>query len=313
MVLKEKQQNKKIWIAGETGMVGRAVIRRLQSENYKIIYAPHNELELTDQSQTYEWLEINKPDVIIMAAGRVGGIGANASNQAAFLQDNLSMTQNVIHGAHLADVENLIYLGSSCIYPKEAPQPIPESALLAGALEPTNEGYALAKIVGVKLCEFYSLQYNRDYKSVMPTNLYGEYDYFDVEKSHVIPALMLKIHQAKINGDEEVALWGTGKPLREFLYVEDLADALIHVLNDNGTDPIINIGSGEEISIKDLATMMSSVIGYKGDIVFDADKPNGTMRKLLNSKKINAMGWNAQTNLQDGLKKTYRWFLENVD
>ncbi|MAZ76364.1 MAG: GDP-fucose synthetase, partial [Micavibrio sp.] len=284
-----------------------------QSENYKIIYAPHNELELTDQSQTYEWLKINKPDVIIMAAGRVGGIGANASNQAAFLQDNLSMTQNVIHGAHLADVEKLIYLGSSCIYPKEALQPISENALLTGALEPTNEGYALAKIAGVKLCEFCSTQYGRNYRSVMPTNLYGEHDHFDAEKSHVIPALMLKIHQAKINGDEEVALWGTGKPLREFLYVDDLAGALIHVLNDNGTDLIINIGSGEEISIKELSALMASIIGYKGSIVFDPLKPDGTMRKLLNSKKINDMGWKAKTNLQDGLKKTYRWFLENVD
>ena len=248
-----------------------------------------------------------------MAAGRVGGIGANASNQAAFLQDNLSMTQNVIHGAHLADVEKLIYLGSSCIYPKEALQPISENALLTGALEPTNEGYALAKIAGVKLCEFCSTQYGRNYRSVMPTNLYGEHDHFDAEKSHVIPALMLKIHQAKINGDEEVALWGTGKPLREFLYVDDLAGALIHVLNDNGTDLIINIGSGEEISIKELSALMASIIGYKGSIVFDPLKPDGTMRKLLNSKKINDMGWKAKTNLQDGLKKTYRWFLENVD
>lgn len=304
-------RNNKIWVTGETGLVGRAVLRRLQSENYEIISAPHSELDLTDQNQTYNWLQQNKPDVVVMAAGRVGGIGANASNQAAFLHENLAMAQNVIHGAHLAGVEQLLYLGSSCIYPKEAPQPIPENALLTGALEPTNEGYALAKIAGVKLCEFYSTQYGRNYRSVMPTNLYGEHDHFDTEKSHVIPALMLKIHQAKINDDSEVVLWGTGDPLREFLYVDDLADALIHVLHDDGNDTIINIGSGEEISIKELSVLMASIIGYEGSIVFDADKPDGTMRKFINSEKINAMGWRVQTDIGEGLHKTYQWFLEN--
>jgi GDP-L-fucose synthase len=312
MVPKEKQQKEKLWVAGETGLVGRAVLRRLQSENYDMLSAPHSDLDLTNQAHTYGWIEKHKPDIIIMAAGRVGGIVANASNQAAFLYDNLAMAQNVIHGAHLAGIEKLIYLGSSCIYPKDAPQPISEDALLTGALEQTNEGYALAKIAGVKLCEYYSRQYGRDYKSVMPTNLYGKFDHFDAEKSHVIPALMFKIHQAKIKHDNSVILWGTGASLREFLYVDDLAEALICVLNSNDREKIINIGSGEEVSIQILAEMMSSIMGYEGNIIFDPTKPNGTVRKFLNSQKINAMGWNAQTDLRDGLTKTYQWFLENI-
>lgn len=303
--------NKKIWIAGETGLVGRAILRRLEFENVEILSASHAALDLTNQSDTCEWIERHRPDVIIMAAGKVGGIGANNKDQAAFLYKNLSMVQNVIHGSFKANVQNLIYLGSSCIYPKMAEQPIKESALLTGALEPTNEGYALAKIAGLKLCQYYNEQYGLNYISVMPTNLYGSYDYFDEDKSHVIPALILKIHQAKVQNEESVSLWGTGMPLREFLYVDDLADGLFHLLTNYSSSAPINIGSGEEISIQDLAIKIADIVGYKGRISFDASKPDGTPRKLLDSSNINNLGWCSKTPLGKGLKQTYKWFLDH--
>jgi GDP-L-fucose synthase len=304
-------EGQKIWVAGETGLVGRAVLRRLEQENCEILSAPHSVLDLTNQAQTYAWLQQHKPDVVVMVAGLVGGIGANNQNQAEFLFQNLYMAQNVIHGAFQAGVKNLLYLGSSCIYPKVAEQPIQESALLTGALEPTNEGYALAKIAGLKLCQYYHQQYDVNYISAMPTNLYGPYDHFDTEKSHVIPALILKIHQAKIEEKNSVTLWGTGKPLREFLYVDDLADGLIHILKNHSDPKPINIGSGEEISIKDLALKISKVVGYEGQIEFDEKKPDGTPRKLLDNAKINNLGWQAKTPLDKGLQQTYQWFLAN--
>lgn len=302
-------KNKKVWVAGETGLVGRSVTRALQQEKCYILSAPHEVLDLTDQRQTYDWIKKHKPDVIIMAAGKVGGIGANANNQAEFLLQNTAMAQNVIHGSFRADVNNLIYLGSSCMYPKMAEQPIKEESLLTGALEPTNEGYALAKILGFKLCQHYKAQYGVNYISVMPTNLYGPFDHFDEEVSHVIPALILKIHNEKIENKKSVKLWGTGSPLREFLYVDDLAQGLIHVLKNYEGDKPINIGSGEEISIKDLARKISSIIGCEGQIEFDATHPDGTPRKLLDSSKMNEIGWKAETPLDIGLQRTYEWFL----
>lgn len=310
MLLKDLKY-KKIWVAGETGLVGCALLRRLECENTDIISAPHRDLDLTNQTETCEWLKRHKPDVIIMAAGKVGGIRANSQNQAEFLHENLSMAQNVIHGAYKAGVENLLYLGSSCIYPKMAAQPLREEALLTGALEPTNEGYALAKILGLKLCQFYKNQYGLNYISAMPTNLYGSNDHFDAGSSHVIPAFILRIHQAKVDNEESLTLWGTGKPLREFLHVDDLADGLIHLLkNYDGSSPV-NIGSGEEISIYDLANKISNVIGYQGEIRFDPSMPDGTPRKLLDSSKINALGWQSQTPLNEGLTQTYQWFLSH--
>ncbi len=305
-------KNKRVWVAGETGLVGRAVTSRLKSENCEIISAAHDVLDLTDQRQTYDWMAKHKPDVIIMAAGKVGGIGANSQNQAEFLFQNLSMAQNVIHGAFQAGVENLLYLGSSCIYPKMAEQPIKEDALLTRELEPTNEGYALAKIMGLKLCQYYKAQYSVNYISAMPTNLYGPFDRFDEEISHVIASLILKIHKAKIENKENVTLWGTGAPLREFLYNYDLAEGLIHLLKNYDGDTPVNIGSGKEISIQELAQKISSIVGYEGRIEFDTSKPDGTPRKLLDSSKINQIGWRAKTPLDIGLQRTYDWFLENV-
>lgn len=306
-------EGKRIWVAGETGMVGRACLRRLESENCKIISAPHSALDLMNQAETYQWITDSKPDIIVMAAGKVGGIGANAAEPAVFLHENLAMAQNVIHGAHLADVNRLLYLGSSCIYPKEAAQPIKEEALLSGPLEPTNEGYALAKIAGIKLCQFYRQQHGRSYIAAMPTNLYGIYDHFDAEKSHVIPALILKIHKAKLLNAPHVTLWGTGASLREFLNVDDLADGLIHFLQNYDEESIVNIGSQDEISIKELSHMISDIVDYKGTIDFDSSKPDGTMRKKLDLSKMDALGWQAKTPLKEGIEHAYQWFLENVD
>jgi GDP-L-fucose synthase len=302
---------KKIWVAGETGMVGRATIKRLESENCTILSAPHSDLDLTHQNDTQDWLEENTPDVIIMVAAKVGGIVANMATPAQFLFENLAMAQNVIHGAFKTKVSKLLYLGSSCIYPRMAEQPIKEQALLTGELEKTNEAYAIAKIAGLKLCQFYKEQHGCDFISAMPTNLYGICDHFDAEKSHVIPAMILKMHEAKISGDAEVVLWGTGTPLREFLYVGDLADGLIHLLKYYNDSAPINIGSGTEISIHDLANKIKDVVGYQGNIVFDVDKPDGTPRKILDRSRIHQIGWHPYTFLEDGLQKTYEWFLEN--
>ena len=299
---------KSIWIAGETGMVGRATLRALQDENVKIISAPHSVLDLTNQQQTYDWLAQYKPDVVVMAAAKVGGIGANAAEPAAFLHENLAMAQNVIHGAYQASVEKLLYLGSSCIYPRDAAQPIKEEALLTGTLETSNEGYALAKIAGVKLCQHYRTQYDCDFISAMPCNLYGSHDYFDLEKSHVIPAMILKFQQAKDRGDKAVILWGTGNPLREFLYVDDLARGLVHLLKHYSDSTPINIGSGQEISIYDLAHKVKEIVGFHGDIVFDETKPDGTPRKILDNARINALGWHAETPLDKGLQQAYAYF-----
>jgi GDP-L-fucose synthase len=297
-----------IWVAGETGLVGRALTAALSAAGHHIISAPHAALDLTDQRDTFDWLALNRPDVVFVAAARVGGIGANKDYPADFIRDNLSIAVNVIDGAHRANIQRLVYLGSSCIYPREAPQPIVEESLLTGPLEPTNEAYAVAKIAGLKLCQFYQRQYGRAYISAMPTNLYGPHDRFDAEASHVIPAMMMKFHRAAVEGLDEVVVWGTGRPSREFLHAADLARALICLAERYAGEAPVNIGSGEEVSIADLAAMMAQVTGFKGRVVFDDTKPDGTPRKFLNSSKIAAMGWSPVISLAEGLKQTYAWY-----
>ncbi len=301
-------QNKKIWVAGETGMVGRAVLRALEKFDVELLSAPHSALDLTDQKSTFDWIAKNKPDAIFMAAARVGGIGANNDYPADFIRDNLAIAQNVIEGAHRADVQNLLFLGSSCIYPRDADQPIKETALLTGPLELTNEAYAIAKIAGFKMCQFYKRQYGRSYISAMPTNLYGPYDRFDTEYSHVIPAMMMKFDRAVQEKAKQVRVWGTGAPLREFLHVDDLANALIILMQKYDDEMPVNIGSGEEVSIRGLAQAMKSITGFEGEIIFDPLKPDGTPRKLLDSSKMRALDWAPEITLERGLRETYAWY-----
>lgn len=300
---------KRIWVAGETGLVGRALVRALAPYDVQLLSAPHRALDLTDQRATFDWMACHKPDAVFMAAARVGGIGANAAYPADFIRDNLAIAQNVIEGAHRADVPRLLFLGSSCIYPKNTSQPILEEALLTGPLEETNEAYAIAKIAGLKMCQFYQRQYDRSYISAMPTNLYGPYDRFDANASHVIPAMMLKFHRAQ---GMPVDLWGTGAPLREFLHVDDLAAALVVMMERYHGEVPLNIGSGEEVSIAALAAMMTDVTGYRGEVRFDPSKPDGTLRKCLDSSKIRALGWQPRISLGRGLRETYAWFCDNV-
>ncbi len=304
---------KKVFIAGETGLVGCALSKRLEQEECTLLSAPHSVLDLTDKKQTADWFQKNKPDVVIMAAGLVGGIIANSDRSADFISQNLSMALNVIDSSFKAGIQKLLYLGSSCIYPRDCPQPIKEEYLFSGRLEQTNESYAMAKIAGIKMCQSYRKQHGCDFISAMPSNLYGPYDRFDAEKSHVIPALILKIHQAKMRNDSSLSLIGSGRALREFLYVDDLADALIVLLKNYSDDVPANIGSSVEISIHDLAQDIANIVGYKGEIIFNGQGPDGTPRKILDSSKINALGWKASTNLKEGLKKTYDWFLTNAE
>lgn len=311
----------RIFVAGSRGMVGSAIIRKLkQDHNCEIIVASQQELDLTDQASVNTFFKQNKVDQIYLAAAKVGGIGANSQYPADFIYQNLMIQNNVIHAAHCNDVQKLLFLGSSCIYPKFAQQPIAEKELLTGYLEPTNEPYAIAKIAGIKMCESYNRQYGRDYRSVMPTNLYGIHDNFHPKNSHVIPALIRRIHEAKIANLKDVEIWGTGQPLREFLYVDDMAEACVYIQNlelniyQHHITPIlshINIGTNEEVSILQLANVIKSVVGYSGQLIFDSTQPDGTLRKLLNSQKINKLGWQPQIELKQGLKITYDWFLEN--
>jgi GDP-L-fucose synthase len=303
---------KRVFVAGHRGMVGSALVRRLATEGCDILTAPRDRLDLLDQPATVAWVKNARPDAIVVAAARVGGILANASHPVDFLYDNLVIETNLIGAAHRADVDRLLFLGSSCIYPKLAPQPIPEEALLTGPLEPTNEWYAVAKIAGVKLCEAYRRQYGRHYISAMPTNLYGPNDNFDLESSHVLPALLRKIHTAKATGQGEIVLWGTGKPLREFLHVDDLADACIHLLKHYDDALFLNVGSGTDLSIAELATVISRVVGFDGGFVYDPTRPDGTPRKLLNSARLFALGWRPGIPLDEGIRSTYEWYLRNV-
>ncbi len=303
---------KKIWVAGHRGMVGSAIVRRLGSEACEIVTASRSELDLGDQRAVARWVAEHRPDAIVLAAAKVGGILANDTYPATFLRDNLAIELNVIDAAHAAGVEKMLFLGSSCIYPKFAEQPIREDALLTGPLEPTNEWYAIAKIAGIKLAQAYRRQYGSDYVSAMPTNLYGPGDNFDLQSSHVVPALMRKAHEAKLNGSESVTIWGTGTPRREFLHVDDCADACVHLLQSYSEDEHINIGSGTDLTILELATDICEIVGFQGRIVTDASKPDGTPRKLMSADKLRARGWTPKIDLRDGLKSTYEWFLQNA-
>lgn len=300
----------RLFLAGHKGMVGSALLRRLATENFEIITADHKALDLREQSEVRSFFRREKPDVIILAAARVGGILANDSWPADFLGDNLAIEMNVIDGAHRAGVERLVFLGSSCIYPKFAEQPIREDALLTGALEPTNEWYAIAKIAGIKLCQAYRRQYGRRYISIMPCNLYGPNDNFDLETAHVLPALIRKFHEAKQAARSEVVVWGSGTPRREFLHVDDLADAIAFLLDRYDADAPLNCGAGFDVSIRELAEKIGSIVGFEGRLVFDPAKPDGTPRKLMDSSRIATLGWKPRIGLDEGIAETYRWFLE---
>src|SRR4051812_704442 len=301
---------RRVWVAGHAGMVGSAVVRRLMREDCRILTVDRGGVDLRRQSQVEDWMDANRPDAVVLAAGRVGGIFANTSRPADFIYDNLAVATNVIHAAGRADVARLLYLGSSCIYPKLAAQPLHESALLTGPLEPTNEWYAIAKIAGIKLCQAYRLQHGCDFISAMPTNLYGPGDNFDPLNSHVAPGLMARIHQAKLDGDTSVRIWGSGAPTRDFLHVDDLADAVVFLLRRYSGDLPVNVGTGQEVTILELAELLAEVVGWRGRFDFDPTRPDGTPRKVLDTGALTTLGWTAGTSLRDGLAATYRWYLQ---
>ena len=303
-------KGKKVYVAGHRGMVGSAIARRLASEDCEVLTASRTALDLKDQAAVRAWFAEKKPDAVFLAAARVGGILANDTYPADFLYDNLMIEANIIEAAHRSNVEKLMFLGSSCIYPKFAPQPITEDALLTGSLEPTNEWYAIAKIAGIKLCQAYRRQYGCDFISVMPTNLYGPGDNFDLQSSHVLPALIRKAHEAKQTGASSIEIWGTGTPRREFLHVDDLADACVFLMACLSDDDHVNAGSGEDIAILDLAEMVADVVGFQGRITRDTSKPDGTPRKLMSGDKLKAMGWTPRITLSEGIASTYRSFLD---
>lgn len=304
----------KIYVAGSRGLVGSALVRTLKAQGYENLVLPSSQdLDLRSQTAVDEFFAQAKPDYVFLAAAKVGGIQANNTYRAEFLYDNLMIEANIIHSAYQHGAQKLLFLGSSCIYPKLCPQPMKEDYLLTGFLEQTNEPYAIAKIAGLKLCENYCRQYGVNFISAMPTNLYGLNDNFDLANSHVLPALMRKFHEAKVNGDPTVTVWGTGTPLREFLYVDDLADALVFLMNTYNNVDFVNIGTGQEVSIKELALTMKAVVGYEGELVFDTTKPDGTPRKLLDVTRLKAAGWQAKTDLKTGIEQTYAWFLQSYD
>lgn len=300
---------KRVWVAGHGGMVGGAVVRRLASENCDVVTAGRSTVDLTRQSQVEAYLKDIKPDAIVLAAAKVGGILANDTYPADFLYDNLMIEANIMRAAHENNVGRLLFLGSSCIYPKLSAQPIAEDSLLTGPLEPTNEAYAIAKIAGIKLAQAYRRQHGHDYISAMPTNLYGPGDNFDLTSSHVIPALIRKAHEAKLNGDKEVVIWGTGAPRREFLHADDCADALVFLLKTYSGDKHVNVGYGDDVTILELTKLVCEVVGFTGAIVQDPSKPDGTPRKLMSADKLKDMGWSASIPLREGLESTYQWFL----
>lgn len=302
---------KRVFVAGHRGMVGSAVIRRLGNENCTVLTASRAEIDLKNQAAVRDWFVANRPDAVVLAAAKVGGILANNNYPADFLYDNLMIEANVIEAAHQVDVEKLLFLGSSCIYPKFAEQPIVEQALLTGPLEPTNEWYAIAKIAGIKLAQAYRLQYGHDFISAMPTNLYGPGDNFDLQSSHVLPALIRKAHEAKISGAGSIEIWGTGTPRREFLHVDDLADACIFLLKNYSADDHVNVGSGNDVTILELTQMVARAVGFAGAITHDASKPDGTPRKLMSASKLRAMSWKPGITLEDGIATTYTWFLDH--
>lgn len=317
------QYKDKIYIAGHQGMVGSAIVRLLTKLGYhNLITADRSELDLLSQQQVVDFFVRQQPEYVFLAAAKVGGIQANNNYPADFIYNNLMIQSHVVHAAHQANIKRLLLLGSSCIYPKNTSQPMTEDSLLSGYLEPTNEPYAIAKIAGIKMCESYNRQYGTDFRSVMPTNLYGQGDNFHLSNSHVLPALLRRFHEAKINDTSEVTVWGSGIPKREFLYVDDMAAACLHVMNldktilDQAVHPMcshINVGYGSDISIKELALLIAKVTGYQGQVIFDSSKPDGTARKLLDSSLLTQLGWKPSTSLEDGIKRTYDWFLQTDD
>lgn len=305
-------ESDKIFVAGHLGMLGSAMMRRLQAEGFSnIVTRDRSELDLADESAVAKFLAAERPTIVIVAAARVGGIKANNDFPVEFLLENLGIQNNVIRSAYDSGVRKLLFVGSACIYPKFAPQPIPETSLLDGPLEPTNEAYAIAKIAGIKLCQAYSREYGANFISAMPTNLYGPNDNFDLETSHVLPALMRKAHEAKVRKDQKLIVWGTGKPRREFLHVDDLASACVLILEKYDSPEIINLGCGEDISIRELAELICDVVGFDGELAWDTTKPDGTPRRLLDVTKLRALGWKPAIALRDGIARTYEWFRAN--
>lgn len=306
----EIRKDSKIYVAGHRGMVGSAILRNLQTKGYEnLLVRTHAELDLLDQSTVQEFLQSQQPDYIFIAAAKVGGIQANNMYRADFIYQNLMMEANLIHGAHVAGVQSLCFLGSSCIYPRDCPQPIKEEYLLTGPLEPTNEPYAIAKIAGIKLCESYNRQFGRDYISLMPTNLYGPNDNYDLNNSHVLPAIIRKVHEAKQSASATLNVWGTGTPMREFLYVDDLAEACVFLMELDYSGQLLNVGTGVDVTIRELAETVMQVVGFEGGIEFDASKPDGTPRKLLNIDRIKALGWSPKIGLKEGVSLAYADFL----
>jgi GDP-L-fucose synthase len=302
---------KRVWVAGHRGMVGSAVVRRLEARgDVDILRAGRDQLDLKDQTAVRHWMARERPDAVILAAAKVGGILANATYPADYLYDNLMIEANIIEAAHRSDVGKLLFLGSTCIYPKFAEQPIKEESLLTGELEPTNEWYAIAKIAGIKLCQAYRKQHGRDFISAMPTNLYGPNDNFDLNSSHVLPAMIRKVHEAK-NAGTSVTLWGSGKPRREFMHVDDLSAALVHIIENYSDAPHLNVGIGQDVTIRELAETVAKVVGYSGGFDYDATKPDGTPRKCTDNTRLRALGWAPSISLEDGIAGTYGWFLEN--
>ena len=299
----------KIYIAGHRGLVGSALVRKFQELGYdNLILKTRSELNLLNQQEVADFFVVEKPEYVFLAAAKVGGIGANSTYPADFIYENIMIQTNIIHAAYKNNTKKLLFLGSSCIYPKMAEQPIKEESLLTGELEPTNDAYAIAKIAGIKMCQAYNKQYGTNYISVMPTNLYGPNDNFDLEKSHVFPALIRKFHEAKINKEAEVVVWGTGTPIREFLYVDDLAEACIYLMDYYNDDKIVNIGTGVGVTIRELAESIAKVVGYEGKLVFDTSKPDGTPIKINDVSYLNSLGWQAKTDLLSGIEKTYNWY-----
>ncbi len=306
------KKDSRIYIAGHRGLVGSAIKRELEKQGYtNLVYKTSSELDLRNPLEVNQFFEGESIEYVFLAAAKVGGIVANNEYPADFIRDNLLIQTNVIDASYKNNITKLLFLGSTCIYPKYAPQPMKEDDLLTGVLEPTNEPYAIAKIAGIKMCESYNRQYGTKYISAMPTNLYGEYDNFDLEKSHVLPALIRKFHDAKVNGSDEVEIWGTGTPKREFLYSDDLANACVYLMNNYEGNEFVNIGVGEDISIKDVALKIKDVVGFEGELTFNTEKPDGTPRKLVDVNRLNSLGWKAETSLDEGLKKAYNWYLEN--
>ncbi|WP_028007987.1 GDP-L-fucose synthase [Solimonas flava] len=308
------QRDAKIYVAGHRGLAGGSVLRRLRQLGYSnLLTKTHADLDLVDQNSVDAFFAAEKPEYVFLAAAKVGGIHANNAYPAEFIRDNLAIQTNVIHSAWKHGAKKLLFLGSSCIYPKHAPQPMPESCLLSGPLEPTNEWYAIAKIAGIKMCQAYRRQYGFDAISAMPTNLYGPGDNFHLENSHVMPALIRKFHEAKARGDREVVMWGTGAPRREFLHVDDLGDALVFLMDNYSGEDFVNVGVGDDVTIRELAELIREVVGFEGVITQDLRKPDGTPRKLMDVSRLTALGWSARIGLREGVKETYRWFIENQD